>query len=236
MTSFWVLLLLFIILIVSVLGSTYAHYKQQAQKEKQQKLQALRRNAEFYNEVAGALASITSVKDMPFEINKVTISYYEHILKLDPSAEFASHAIEHANTFATMLTEDTTGPSRDVYSTDTEIAKAQKQLNNAEKIFRQLKDRGELSFKQFEAFHNELIWLYFKTDIDLLIRHGQMAMERGNRHNALSHYQKAQNKLKKSAIQDERKDAILAEVSEFIETNRTKIKPNTSAEAASGSE
>lgn len=231
MTSFWVLLLLFIILILSVLGSTYAHYKQQAQKDKQLKLQSLRRSAEFYNEVAGAIAPMTANKDLPFELTKVTISYYEHILKLDPSAEFASHAIENANTFANMLTEDTTGAARDLYHTDAEIAKAQKHFNNAEKIFRQLKNRGELSLKQFEEFHNELIWLYFKSDIDLLTKHGQMALERGNRHNALSYYQKAQNKIKKSAIQDPRKDEMLAEVAEFIEKNRTKVKPSTSNEA-----
>lgn len=213
------------------MGSTYAHYKQQAQKEKQQKLQGLRRNAEFYNEVAGALASITDNKDMPFEINKVTISYYEHILKLDPSAEFANNAIEHANMFANLLSEEGTGPEKEIYGSDAEIAKAQKQLNNAEKIFRQLKDRGELSYKQFQEFHNELIWLYFKTDIDLSMRHGQMALERGNRHNALSHYQKALNKLKKSAIQDPRKDEVLEEVSRFIDKHKTALKPDASSQA-----
>jgi tetratricopeptide (TPR) repeat protein len=221
MTPFWVLILLFVILLISVLGSTYAHYRQQNYVEVQQRIQQIRRNAEFYNELASAMASLTDNKEMPLELNKVAIQYYESILHIDANAAFVLPAIQNAKNFNDTIASDINNNIKTTFNSDAEIAKARGYLTQAERIFRKLKDRGVISLDLFNVFHQELVWLYLRCEVDSLKNQGEMASQRKDKIKSLSYYQTALNTLKKSAIVDPRKQALIKDISQKLQAGNS---------------
>ena len=225
MSPLTALISLVVLLIAAVAGSTYAHYRQRAYVQRQQQVQYLRRHAEHYNEVASALAAMTTKREIAQLFNKFTVAYYEQILQIDPEAQFIVAALESAKAFGQQGGEQRAEGEGTTFNSEAEIARAQSYLNQAERLLRSMRDKGDIPSAVFDSYHQELRWLYLRCEVDSLINQGHLATQRKDRIKSLAFYQKAQNILKKSALADPRRQQLIKDIAQMLAKSEPSEEP-----------
>ncbi len=221
MSSITYLALLLGIIVVSLTASALAHYSQTKRIKKQKTLQRLRRSADHFAELAALLNKISSHKSMAAELIGMAINNYQRILQIEPDTEYASASLQNARELAQSLSRPSQPSSEDgLCNSDMEIYRTKSMLNDAEKIFRKILARGDLDQELFNEYHNELIWLYVQVEVDSLVQHGSRAKERKDKVKSLAYYQKALNVLKKSSVNDDRKQERIKLVGQLLTTKK----------------
>lgn len=225
MIPLWLLILLIVILFAATIGSYMANKRQQIKAQIQAQTHKLRLLADEYQELAAELANLSPMTDAAVSINQHANNIYQRILSIDAENQLAQTALEQSQSFEESLKSQRQVP-KTVFSNEAALKSARNQLNKAGRLFMQMRERSEIPRDVFDTYHHELSWLYIQCEIDSLIYQGDTFLDRDAKLKAIAFYQKAKNNLKKSMIDDPRRQERLDLLDEKITAAEESNKPS----------
>ena len=214
MSSILFLGILISVIIISLIASGYANYRQQQRLKLRKMSQQLRKSAEHFRELASVIDHLSNNKSMAAELIGMSINTYQRMLTIEPNSEYVLTSLQSAKEFAQTLSNP--APIDTAFNTDLEIYRTKRQLEDIEKIFRKMVDRGNLANEIFEEYHQELVWLYLQIQVDSMVHQADLAKERKDKVKSLAFYQKALNLLKQSSILDPRKQTRIKAIADLL--------------------
>ena len=231
MSSVSFLGILIAIIILSLVVSAYAHYRQQQQRKFQKLSQQLSKSAAHFSELARLIDRHSSKKSIAAELIGMSVKNYQRMLKMQPNSQTIANALQNVSEFAQRLSNGRTEEAMDsLLTSEAEVYQAKRQLNDIEKIFRKMVEQNKLSREAFDQYHQELAWLYLQIEVDFLVHQANRAKEQKWKLKTLAFYQKALNTLKKSPLVDSRKMERIESINELLQKqpdSETKVSTTT---------
>ena len=224
MSAFFAIILFTIICVSSLLVVSWANHVETRRRLIKGKLQQLRNN---FEELQLVIASVDQIVE-PREISKLlceeSLSIARSMMELEPEDGYVIAANKNAQS---LLEETSSDPDpKRVYrirESDTQIALAQKQLEQASSVLGKKQAMGHISPEELNSFRGALAWAKLMLQAVSYIAQGHQAMSRDEILPARTFYQKAKTLVAQSQHPDKRRTALIRELKEILDGDRQVI-------------
>ncbi|WP_075185365.1 hypothetical protein [Teredinibacter haidensis] len=190
------------------------------------KLGQMKRRADELEELAVTVDRLVNSPEIARHINDEVIDLITTMIQLDPT----SQTLPVLRYNAEQLAEEMRNPARhrEIYrlqESDANIARTLYQLTDTGRILRRRQAAGKLEVAQMEAFIGDLSWTHLMVGVVSHTIQGHKSMARGDVLRAYAFYKKAQQVALQSSTNDDRRHALIRELSELMSGQRKFLSP-----------
>ncbi len=224
MSASTLVVLLLLIALAALLVVGYAEHQHARAMALQRQLQQLRRRIFDLEEILLAVEPVVESLAIPLLVNEEQLDVIYAALQLDPDSETLIAHRERNEQRAQELEEfDRPRSVNRLLDSDSSIAYAQYNINEAMRVLRSQHAKGNLEIAELDLFLNELTWAQVMVHVISMVAQGHKAITRGNRLSALAYYRKAQQKLIDTMHSDERRLTMISQLTELLSGTRAAL-------------
>lgn len=232
MSSVAILIIFCAIAFCSIVAVSVVNQRQRRARIMGQKLRQMKRRVDDLQELVTAVDQLVESRAIAKLINDEVIYTLRAMQHLDPGASYLDAARKAAEQRADALSNE--AQQRQLYrlqDSDAQIARSQRQLNEAGRLLRRQHAEGYLSIEELEAFMTELSWSHLQVEVISVVVQGHKALNKGDVVTAHAYYRKARQSLIRSQHSDPRRQRMIREISELLNRRRRFISPDLMPES-----
>lgn len=162
--------------------------------------------------------------DLARHLNEEVIHLIRSMERLDAGSQTLQVNLHNAEQLGEELRNP--GRQREIYrlqESDSAIARALFQLNDAGRVLRKRQASGKLEVAQLEAFIKELAWAHLMVAVVSNVAQGHKALNRGDVLRAYAFYKKAQQVAMQTSLADDRRHRLIRELSDMLQNRRKSL-------------
>ena len=211
------------IAILSLLVVSIANQREERLRSRRIRLQKLKLRVDELETLLIHLTHLLENPDILIQINDEIVDMYHAMIALDHSLPYLQTGLQTAEQRGSQLSLNQPLKPKRLLESDVKIALAQKHLTEAAKIIRHRQAHAKISMEEMQLFVKELSYQHLMVDAISMVGQGHKALNKSNPLSAHAYYKKARQLLIQATHSDRRRQQMIKELTEILESGRTSI-------------